>query len=50
MVIHEHILMQFIMRKLEKLVMYVLRLQQMGSILMEWWTLRTHVGPFLLSL
>ena len=35
MVKHEPTLMAFIMRKLKRLVMYVLRWQQMGSILME---------------
>jgi hypothetical protein len=49
MVKHGNTLMPFTVRKSKKLVMYVLRWPQMGSIHMEWALPRTHVGPCLLS-
>jgi hypothetical protein len=46
---HGPILMRFIVKKLVRLGMYMLRWQQMGSILMECWLPHTLVGRFLLS-
>jgi hypothetical protein len=49
MVKHGPILITFIMRKLKRLVMYVLRWQQMGSILMDSYLPGTLVGLCSLS-